>query len=233
MKLSRRLSAVKQYIPPGSAVADIGCDRGELSLALLREGIAEKVILSDISPQSLYRAERYFAGTAEAQRAEFRVGNGLQVLAPGEADYAVFAGMGGLTVCAILREGRAVIDALKGMILQAQGNSDKVRALLAEIGFCLKDECMVEEDGKFYTVLHAVPGTLSLDETELFAGPFLLRRRDAVLKAHLAEEKAKSQRILAELSQRGQGEARQEELRRYLELIETAEKRMEEADEIS
>lgn len=232
MKLSKRLSTVKQYIPHSSVVADIGCDRGELSMALLREGIADKVILIDISPQSLHRAEQFFEDTEEYAKAVFRVGDGVRVLAPYEAEYTVFAGMGGLTICDILQKGADVISTLKGMVLQAQGNSDKVRKLLAETGFRLEAESMVKEDGKYYTVLFAVPGTMALDETELFAGPFLLKSRDSVLKAYFNEEKEKSRRILAELVKNGQGEPRQAELRRYLSLIEAAEKRMEESDEI-
>ena len=60
MKLSQRLNAVKEMIPRGSVVADIGADRGELSLELIASGVSSRVILADISAKSLERAKVLF-----------------------------------------------------------------------------------------------------------------------------------------------------------------------------
>lgn len=226
MRLSERLNAVKQYVPYGSVVADIGADRGELSFALLQEEIAPKVILADISPRSLERAKTLFAEKPEAERAEFRVGNGLQVLAPNEADVAVFAGMGGPTICGILENSPEVVSSLKGMILQAMGNSDKVRRTLFSMGFALAGETFLEEEGQYYTILYAVPGKQEADEVEIFAGPLLLKEKNATLIRYFDEEKMKAQRLLDRLEAKGEGKTRCEELRREIALIQTAEERM-------
>ena len=226
MKLSERLNAVKEYIPVGSVVADIGADRGELSLELIASGIAPKVILADISAKSLERAKVLFGEREERKKAEFRVGNGLEVLRPGEADAAVFAGMGGPTICGILENSPEVVNSLKAMVIQAMGNSDKVRKTLLELGFCLKGESLVEEEGQFYFILYAVPGEQRLDETELYAVPCLLARKDGTLKRYLAAEKEKCRRILALLEQKGEGIPRQEQLKAELAKIAAAEERM-------
>lgn len=226
MKLSERLNAVKQYIAKGSAVADIGADRGELSLELIRSGIAEKVILSDISAKSLERAKDLFGKRSERARAEFRVGDGFSVLRPGEVDTAIFAGMGGLTISAILKNSAEVVSSLNAMVIQAMGNSDKVRKTLLELGFCIKGETLVEEDGQFYFILYAVPGEEKMDETELFAGPCLLAAKDPVLHRYLAIEKEKALRILALLIEKGEGISRQQQLKATLCQIAAAEERM-------
>jgi tRNA (adenine22-N1)-methyltransferase len=227
MKLSERLNAVKQYIPQGIVVADIGADRGELSLYLLQENIAKKVILTDISEKSLYRAKQLFAGKKEAENADFRVGDGLAVLVPGEAEYAVFAGMGGLTIQKILTNAPDVAASLQGLIIQAMGNSNKVRAYLHEIGFAIIQETMILEENQYYTIIYACPGQQVLSPTEIFAGPCLLAKSDPLLKAYLNEEKKKAQAVLDRLLQRGEGASRREELTAYLRQIATAEREME------
>lgn len=228
MKLSERLNAVKEYLPQGIVVADIGADRGELSLCLLEENIAKKVILTDISEKSLYRAKQLFAGKKEADQAAFRVGDGLAVIAPGEADYAVFAGMGGLTIGKILADAPEVVASLKGMVIQAMGNSDKVRSLLNEKGFAIKGETMILEENRYYTIIHACPGSQTLSATEVFAGPCLLAASDPLLKKYLSEGKKKARAVLDRLRQKGEGASRQEELEAYLRQIAEAERRMEE-----
>ena len=100
-------------IPRGSVVADIGADRGELSLELIASGVSSRVILADISAKSLERAKVLFGEREERKKAEFRVGDGLAVLRPGEADAAVFVGMGGPTICEILKNSPEVVSSLK------------------------------------------------------------------------------------------------------------------------
>lgn len=227
MKLSERLNAVKEYLPRGVVVADVGADRGELSLCLLKENIAKKVILTDISEKSLSRAKQLFAGKREAAYAEFRVGDGLAVIKPGEVDYAVFAGMGGFTIGKILADAPDVVASFKGMVIQAMGNSDKVRSYLHEKGFAIKGETMILEENQYYTVIHACPGPQTLSSAEVFAGPCLLAKSDPLLKKYLSEEKKKAQAVLDRLRQKGEGFSRQKELKAYLRQIDEAEGRME------
>lgn len=227
MKLSERLNAVKEFVPRGVRVADIGADRGELSLELIASGVASNVILADISSKSLERAKNLFGVREERKKAEFRVGDGLKVLKSGEVDIAIFAGMGGPTICGILEHSPDVVASLKGMIIQAMGNSDKVRSTLLRLGFALKGEAMVEEEGQFYSILYAIPGEQILDDDEIFVGPFLLAEKNPVLCRYLQVEKEKSLRILHLLEEKGEGHARCEELKAAIAKIVRVEERME------
>lgn len=226
MKLSKRLCLAASFVPEGSIVADIGADRGELSYYLLKEGIAEKAILSDISPHSLDRAQRFFAGKKEASKADFRVGDGFSVLRPGEADVAVLAGMGGLTITDILWHDEDTVRSMSSLVIQAMGNSDKVRSCLRSLGFTLADEAMVEEEGQFYTIMRAVPGVADWDEIELFAGPVLLAKKDETLGRWLDRERIKSEALLKRLRERNEGGKRQLALTKILSMIDAAEKRL-------
>lgn len=226
MRLSERLTAVKNYVPRGHIVADIGADRGELSFQLLHEGIVPGVILSDISAKSIKRAESLFSDKNEAEFAEFRVGSGLSVLKPGEVETAVFAGMGGFTIRDILIADTDVVRSLKTMVIQAMGNTHVVRKTVLSLGFIVKSEVMLLEEGQYYTVLLCIPGEQTLDDTELFAGPCLIREKSTVLLNYLREEYAKENALLKYLETRGEGEKRREELRKKILLIEDSVKRM-------
>ena len=60
MKLSDRLSIIADCIKAGETMADIGTDHGFLPLYLLESGISPKVIMTDISPNSLDKARKNF-----------------------------------------------------------------------------------------------------------------------------------------------------------------------------
>ena len=63
---------------------------------------------------------------------------------------------GGLTV-RILSEGEPLLSGFGELILEPQSDIDRVRAWLLEHGFYLAQENFVEEDGKYYPILRAVP----------------------------------------------------------------------------
>ena len=49
MKLSLRMETVKNTVIPCNTACDIGCDHGFVSIALVQEGIAKRVIACDIN----------------------------------------------------------------------------------------------------------------------------------------------------------------------------------------
>ena len=51
--LTPRLQAVADMVPPGCAVADIGCDHGYVSAYLVQQGIAPRVVAADVRPGPL------------------------------------------------------------------------------------------------------------------------------------------------------------------------------------
>lgn len=212
MKLSKRLQTTAQMVPHHCRLADIGADRGELSYALLERKQVEHIILSDISPRSLQRAKILFQDAPFASHAAFRVGSGLTVLAPSEVDCAVLAGMGGDTVIGIFEEAPTVASALKTIIVQAMGNSHKVRRYFMNHHFTITAEAMVEEGGKCYTILKAEPGEMLWTEQELFGGKYLMAEKNPVLKQCLAKEIHDDKEVLSLLREKKQGQKRQEEL---------------------
>ena len=79
----------------------------------------------------------------------------MTVLAPGEADCVLIAGMGGNEIMHILDEGLGKCD---DYVLIAHRDAPKLRIFLAKRGFRLRADTVVKDGGKFYNVLAAERG---------------------------------------------------------------------------
>ena len=96
--LKGRLLAIANAVPPSRAIADIGTDHGLVPVWLVTNGIAQKAIITDISPGSLAKAESLIKQEGLADKIEPRLGDGLLPVKPGEVDTIVIAGMGGMLI---------------------------------------------------------------------------------------------------------------------------------------
>ncbi len=102
MKLSKRLATIAALVPPGGRLADIGTDHAYLPVYLVTEGIVPSAVAGEVNEGPFRAAGEALARVGLADRISLRFGDGLAVLAPGEADTAVIAGMGGQTIVDIL-----------------------------------------------------------------------------------------------------------------------------------
>lgn len=198
MKLSGRLLAIAEMVPRVDTVADIGCDHGKLAVWLVKNGRARRAVCGDISAPSLEKARKKATEEGLSDRISARVGSGLSVLAPGEADAAVIAGMGGELIASIL-EGD-IGKAPDVLVLSCHSMADVLRGWLADNGFYFEDEVLVEEGRHFYPIMRVRRGesrALSLSEREF--GPVLLRKKPKALRRLLDRRIRETQRIYAEL----------------------------------
>ena len=99
--LSDRLAVCCQFINPGDRVADIGCDHGYLGIYLLKNGIAQSVIASDIREGPLQSAVRNSEKFGVRDKMQFYLSDGVKNI-PRDFDTLVCAGMGGDTMVSIL-----------------------------------------------------------------------------------------------------------------------------------
>ena len=97
-----RLDCAIELLSGAQVVADVGCDHGRLSCALIQRNLASRCIAIDISEPSLKKAERLVRQIGAQDRVETRLGDGLQPLAAGEADAIAILGMGGTLMAQIL-----------------------------------------------------------------------------------------------------------------------------------
>ncbi len=199
VQLSKRLQTLADCVPIGSRVADIGTDHGYIPIYLVQQGIAQSCIATDINKGPVANAKRQIARYG-LKDIEVRLGPGLSPLQQGEADVLMISGMGGYLIRDILQDALPLVQKSKRLILQPQQDIPVVRRLLHSIGFCIVDECFVEEEGKYYTVLVAEPGRETYTRSwEYVYGKCLVEKKDPTFKEWLLLKQKRLEAIEAHL----------------------------------
>lgn len=217
MRLSRRLETVISFVETGSKIADVGTDHGYVPIALAERGIASHGVAMDVRVGPLERAKEHIGQHGMEQMIETRLSDGVEKLEAGEADTVIAAGMGGELVIHILEDGKRLWGDVRHWILSPQSEIEKVRSFLGENGFLIDREDMVEEDGKYYTVMDVIRGRMGkLEPWELLYGSCLVREKHPVLREFLVKERKSLEGILeglkgqdGESAKRRAGELRQ------------------------
>ena len=153
--LSDRLQACCNFVRPGDRVADIGCDHGYLGIYLLKNGIAQWVIASDLREGPLQSAVKNSEKFGVRDKMTFYLSDGVRNI-PREFDTLVCAGMGGDTMVSILSAAPWLRSEQYRLILQCQTKTAQLRKYLSENGWGIQKEIIIR-DGKFlYTVMEVV-----------------------------------------------------------------------------
>lgn len=186
-QLSKRLETVASYIPKQSKIADIGSDHAYLPCYAVNKGIASFAIAGEVVKGPYLSAKKQVEDAQLTQKVEVRLGNGLEVIAPGEVDCITIAGMGGALIASILEAGKEKLTNQR-LILQPNVSARSIRTWLMDNEWDLIGEEILEEDDKVYEILVAEKGNPRRHysgelEKELLLGPFLIKERnDAFLK---------------------------------------------------
>ena len=173
--LSSRLLACCDFVKPGDRVADIGCDHGYLGIYLLKNGIALRVIASDVNEGPLQSAVRNSEKFGVRDQISFYLSDGVQNI-PRDFDTLVCAGMGGDTMVSILSAAPWLQNSRYRLILQCQSKTPMLRRYLSDTGWQIAKE-RVLRDGRFlYTVMEVLwqPTHPKLTPAQAYIPPALL-----------------------------------------------------------
>ncbi|OUM99447.1 MAG: hypothetical protein BAA02_08930 [Paenibacillaceae bacterium ZCTH02-B3] len=229
-RLSRRLAALAEWVPEGARFADIGTDHALLPVYLALSGRIASAVAGDLRTGPVRAALRQVEAAGAGGVVSVRQGDGLSVLAPGEADTLCIAGLGGAQIVRILETGGPRLAGVRTLLLAPQRAEGAVRRWLSEHGWVLDAERLVEEGGVIYTLLKAVkpadgaeaerrnrglydPEVLAprMPEIPLWLlydmGPLLLRRPDAAFRRLWEAEAAKRERVVRQLERSASPEA--------------------------
>lgn len=215
MRLSPRLFKIASLVPEKTVVADIGTDHALLPVYLVATGKCPRAIASDSRPGPLEAARATVSAFGVAGQVDLRLGYGLTVLSPREADVVVLAGMGGETILACLERSREVLGGVERLVLQPMTAAARVRRWLLARGFRLAAEELVREGDRIYEIIAAEPGeeppvSSLLAEVGLEVGPRLWEGPHPLLRSFIADRLSRYRRILAQMTETGisAGEAR-------------------------
>lgn len=154
--LSGRLKAVCDMVTVGNRVCDVGCDHGFVPIYLIEQGISPGVLAMDVRSGPLNAAKEHVAEHGLRSVIETRLSDGLHNYGIDEADTLICAGMGGRLIMRILSGDCEKTESFRELILQPQSEIERFRGWLRRQGYCITDENMIEEDGKFYPMMRVV-----------------------------------------------------------------------------
>ncbi len=223
--LGQRLKTIAGHVPIGSRVADIGSDHGYLPAWLAQSGRAQRVIAGEINADPARRARETCFEFGLEDQMDVRLGDGLEVIQPGEVDVIVISGMGGTTIRQILEQGRGKLDGVMRLVLQPNVAAPELRYWLVTNEFVLTHESLVEENHIIYEVIVAEPGqSAPLNSLQLLLGPVLLKERPGLFREFAERLIADRRFVLGQLDKAASAEAaaRREQFAREVAELEQA-----------
>ena len=199
-QLPKRLETIIERMPTSGCLADVGCDHAYVAIEAVRRGRAAHALACDVRKGPLQQAAEHILCAGLAGKIETRLSDGLEQVAPGEADTVVVAGMGGPLMERIL-QGR--LEDFAHFVLSPQSEIPHVRRFLLAEGMQIDEETMLIDEGKYYVILNvsqradaASSDSMYVTEEDFLYGGRLLRRLDPVLKSFLEKEKTRYEGIL-------------------------------------
>lgn len=199
-QLPKRLETIIERMPDSGCLADIGCDHAYVAIEAVRRGRAARALACDVRKGPLQQAAEHILCAGLAGKIETRLSDGLEQVAPGEADTVVVAGMGGPLMERIL-QGR--LGDFAHFVLSPQSEIPHFRRFLLTEGMQIDEETMLIDEGKYYVILNvsqradaASSDSMYVTEEDFLFGGRLLRRLDPVLKSFLEKEKTRYEGIL-------------------------------------
>ncbi|WP_424950666.1 class I SAM-dependent methyltransferase [Deinococcus sp.] len=183
--------------------ADIGSDHASLPLWLLHSGRAERVVIVEKTAGPLEVARRAVAQAGLHQRADLRLGDGLEPLRTSELESVSLTGMGARTMLGILERGRATGRVPAALVAQPNDAPGLLRAWARAQGYGLVAERMAAGFWR-YPVLRLErqnagdpdPAYQGLPAAAALAyGPHLLRQAHPLLLQELAAQLVRLERL--------------------------------------
>lgn len=216
VKMSLRLHSVAGMITPGLTVADVGTDHGYIPIYQVLTGNSDYAYACDVAEGPLSRAgdniELYNVGD-KVQTVLSDGLNGLIGIKEHKPQAIVIAGMGGMLICRILKEGAVVAEQAKELVLSPHSEWYEVRSFLHDNGYEIIDEDMLKEDGKYYIIIKAVYCGLAKQESsyvngqdiedELCYGAVLIKKKHPVLAEFIKKELDTCSKIKKNLIENG------------------------------
>ncbi len=195
MALSKRLFAIFSMVEKGSVAADIGCDHGLLSIALIKEGICSHVYACDLRKGPLDRAKQAIECANLSEQITPILSDGLQ-LVPQNCDTIIIAGMGFETIQGILERDFARLSSFQRIIVQSNRHVDELRRWISDHHFTILQEDIIEEDHFYEVICFSTQWHEAYDEDTVLFG---IQQKHALFVPYWKQRLAKIEGILTQL----------------------------------
>ncbi|WP_163194299.1 tRNA (adenine(22)-N(1))-methyltransferase [Clostridium thermarum] len=213
MNISDRLMKIANMVHRCNSMADIGTDHGYIPIFLVKKGICDTAIASDINKGPVLKAEKNVKLYGLQDKIQCRLGGGLKTIVPGEVDTAVIAGMGGHLIVSILEESAEVAQKMQALILQPVQHVEILRKYLYENGYEILSEDLCFDEGKYYEIIKArYDGKKrTLEDIYYEISPFLMKKRHPLLQEYILHKINKNNIIVENINEDTEAASRRKE----------------------
>ena len=196
MGYGKRIDTLCSLLTPCKVFADVGCDHGYCTEYMLKNGLCEKAIFSDVSRGSLAKAQTLLAPFVEEGRATAVLGDGFYGV-PKDTDEVLIAGMGGGEIISILsHEKHGFLP--KRFVFQPMHDQEKLRRYILEKGGAIERDYTFF-DGKYYDVIvGTAQGETEYSAAEYEFGKDNLRERPQAFLDRTEKQLKNIEKYLAE-----------------------------------
>ena len=153
--LDGRLSSAAKFVRQGAVFADIGTDHAHLPIFLLKSGVIDRAVCSDINEGPLAKARENASDAGLLSKIDFVLTDGAAALSEYGITDAAICGMGGELIARIISDAPYLHRKGIRLILQPMSRVAHLRGKLAALGFSVLDESYSESDGKLYVCIMA------------------------------------------------------------------------------
>jgi tRNA (adenine22-N1)-methyltransferase len=201
MELSIRLKTIVNQVDKCKSIIDVGTDHGYVPIFLVKQGICEKAIASDINKGPIEKAKINISFEGLSSKIDCRLGAGLKTVKKGEVNGVIIAGMGGNLSRDILLEDFEKVKLYDFLILQPAQNPEVLREFLYSGNFDIIDEDLCFEDGKFYELFKVKynkknKGLKFDDEIHYEISPLIRKKNHPLIKNYVESKIVKYENIL-------------------------------------
>lgn len=198
MEISKRLELIASMVDKCDSVVDVGTDHGYIPIYLIKNGICNKAVASDINKGPVEKAIKNIKRENLQDKIECRLGSGLSTVKPGEVEAAVIAGMGGNLIRDIILEDFNVFKKLNFLLLQPVQNPEVLRKFIYESGFMIIDEELCYDEGKYYEIIKVRYGEDSkiLKDIDYEISSLLIKKKHPLMKDYISYKLEKYGKIL-------------------------------------
>ena len=187
--ISNRLKSLVKYVDTNDKVIDIGCDHALLDIYLVKTKIVNNIIVSDVSSNALEQGINNIRKYNLEDYIDARVGNGLEVLKDTDnVDTIIISGMGTNTILEILNN--KYLYNVKKLIIQSNRDYYELRRDVVKLGFVIKEEEVIEDNGKIYINIVFIRGIKNYSLEELKYGTNSMINKELYYKS-LIDKKTK------------------------------------------
>ncbi len=182
VRIDKRLECVAGYVRQGAYLADIGTDHAYLPIYLVKKGVIERAVASDVAEGPTSRARANVMLNGMADRIRVLQADGLSGIEGESVSDIAIAGMGAELIAKLLDASSCASVPGVRLILQPMTRREALGEYLCSAGYKTVGESLVRDGHLYHIICAEYDGEVRrASPLELAVGKLNLARRDELV----------------------------------------------------